>query len=754
MPIRIVDRAGRLLDMNASLADVVGDVTGTFVAAPARAGTVQTVLAPSVAAFVGQAAVAASFTGTVASTLSGFTGQFSQADTNSQLISIALGTYEADVPFTYSRPADPRPTTTVYVSTYSAFASAVAAGGNRVEVTASISGAPTSFGDDTDINFAPGTGLFLTGSMTIAQASRVRWQNGFIDGGAWARTFNAAECFDLLFNNVTFNQMYDMLTGLGPMVRSAFINCTATSRRYCIFHQQSDEDEDILVLKNDFYGGNEASGATGEESTVRIMNCQRALVVGNRLRNGQKHLQRFHYNTQYGYVAGNQLEVQDSTDQVVMWGNDAGSGSYYGPIGYLWFRDNRIYFGNGGSFVGELQVNSDTDGPVYVGDNTSYWDQGGSFSVGGGGSWVNEGGNVRITQSYNPPEYFGGANDSSNAARISTILAGRTPTVSYDVPADPVVSQVLNVTASDFTSLYNAVNTSGSRVYVPAGTYTGNLVFAASDVDVIFDSGAEVVGDFQIGGGGGAASRISRLRITGGNQSGGQLSLFHSNDVMVDDFYFNTEDGYNEMSGWSDGTDDGWSRVAFINTTIDHLGTSAAGGWAWFTSVGQVGATATDLFLMNLRMLTDGSQNNRFQSIVRMIVVDSSFNDDFGSANGMRTGPGNNGPCEDLWYDNVVVNEGWLMNYTGAQNVANGTFNRVYRYHDGSFFNFADMVGSNTGTISNSAGFGSTGTPPGSLSVSPFTDGGGNTTGNHAYLGSGVPSLPDGTLISAIGAVR
>lgn len=345
--------------------------------------------------------------------------------------------------------------------------------------------------------------------------------------------------------------------------------------------------------------------------------------------------------------------------------------------------------------------------------------------------------------------------DNTNVSRISSILNGRSPTVSYSTPADPITTQTINVTAGNFSSLSSAVNTQGARVVVPAGTYVGNLTFAASDVDVEFDPNAEVVGNFQIGGGGGAASRISRLRITGGNQSGGQLSLFHSNDVMVDDFYFNTANGYNEMSGWSDGTDDGWNRVAFINTTIDHLGTSASGGWAWFTGGLNSGPT-TNLILMNFRMLTDGSQNNRFQSVNTMIVVDASFNDDFGSANGMRTGDGGggNGPCSDLWYDNVVVNEGWLMNYNGIQNVSNGIFNRVYRYHDGSFFNFADMVGSNTGTISNSGGFGSTGTPPGSLSVSPFTDGGGNTVGNHSFLGTGVPTLPDGTSISSIGAVR
>lgn len=347
----------------------------------------------------------------------------------------------------------------------------------------------------------------------------------------------------------------------------------------------------------------------------------------------------------------------------------------------------------------------------------------------------------------------GGGGGGDNATRISNMMNGRTANFAYVEPSDPVTSSTIDVVSGSFASLQSAVSTAGALVNVPAGVYTGNLDFDASDVDVVMSSGATVVGNVTFGTGPtGAAGRTERVRWTGGNQSGGFLTLNHFRDLMVDGVQFTTSggSGLNQMSGGSNGTDDGWQRVAFLNSFIDHQSTDGAGDWAWYTE-GYSGATQSDLFLMNVRMLTDGGQCNRFQSITRFVCVDSSFNDDFGAANGFRTGPGGNGPCTDLYFDNVVVCEGWLMNYTGAQNVLRGEFNRVNRYHDGSFFNFADMVGSNTGTISNSGGYGSSGTPPGSLSVSPFTDGGGNTTGNHSFLVSGVDALPDGTPISTVG---
>lgn len=350
------------------------------------------------------------------------------------------------------------------------------------------------------------------------------------------------------------------------------------------------------------------------------------------------------------------------------------------------------------------------------------------------------------------------AAEGTNEARIADIVNGRTLPHTINEPADPVTDQTINVTAGNFTSLQNAVSTEGALVNVPAGTYTGNLSLSADDVDVVCASGAEIVGDFNIGTGTGAAGRIDRVRVTGCDQSGGNLQLWHANDVLIDDVYFTTDDGNNEMSGWSDGTDDGWNRIAFINTTIDHLGTNSATGWAWFTAGYSGSERQTDLFLLNVKLLTNGSQNNRFQSINRMLVLDSSFNEDFGSANGFRLSWSSGGsiPATDVYFDNVIVNELWLMNYASGGSetidVTGGVFNRVRRYHVGSFFDFAAMVSGNTGSISNSAAYGSSGTPPASLNTGPFTDGGGNSVGN--YDGSAPTALPDGTLLTAVGAVR
>lgn len=353
-----------------------------------------------------------------------------------------------------------------------------------------------------------------------------------------------------------------------------------------------------------------------------------------------------------------------------------------------------------------------------------------------------------------------------------SVVAGQTLTVGvpYDLsgfsiphtvtwPAPPTTTSTINVAANNGAQLAAAVQTAGARVVVPAGTYSANLNFYANDVDLVMDNAAFVTGTATFSDNNG--SRSNRVRWTGGNLTGG-LQLNHSNDILVNDVYFTTTNFHNEMSGWSDplGTDNGWNRIAFINTTINNVGgTSGAGDWAWFnqgyTTYGD--ETQTDLILANVKFLTNGGQNNRFQRVTRAVVVDSAFNPDFASANGFRT----NYPNYDWYMDNCVINEGWIMNHT-ALDMVRGHFKNIDRYHlnDGfsTFYNFADNLSANTGSVENIRGFGQSGWTP-SPPASPggfggLTDLGGHSTAYHSYAGSSVPSLPDGTLITAVGAIR
>jgi len=349
----------------------------------------------------------------------------------------------------------------------------------------------------------------------------------------------------------------------------------------------------------------------------------------------------------------------------------------------------------------------------------------------------------------------------SNASRVAASMNGRTPQFAYNVPADPSTNQTINITAGDSAALAAAVQTSGALINVPAGTYTTDLFFYANDVDLVMDNGATVVGNVTFGNGPtGAAGRNRRVRWTGGNIDGTTITLNHFDDLMVDDVYIATNNAFNEMSGGSDGTDDGWRRICFRNVTFQDRLPANGGppyGWNWFTQ-GYTSAVTEDLLWLGIKSITNGAQNNRIQGITRFVCVDSAFNHDFNSANGMRNGAGPNGICTDLYLDNCIINDGYLLNYStfnANQNVANYFASRIHRYHSAAgFWNYADQLPGNTGTVRDSIAFGHGGTPPSSMDgVSPFT-----SINNTAQLFDGVTpptTMPDGvTLVSQVGAVR
>lgn len=333
-------------------------------------------------------------------------------------------------------------------------------------------------------------------------------------------------------------------------------------------------------------------------------------------------------------------------------------------------------------------------------------------------------------------------------------------------PTAPQTNQTINVPANDAAALASAVQTTGARVVVAAGTYVGNVFCTADDVDVVCNDNVFIVGHVAWGD---IFRRARRIRWTGGNMSGGLIGLNSVADLLVNDFYMNTNgalshptvdgNGLNNMSGGGgSSTFDGWQRVAFINSTIDHINGDSAGGWCWFSQC-YSGSTQEDLILANVKMTNQGGQTNRFQSVDRMIAVDFAFNHDYAAANGCRVNysTSSNRPCNQVFFGNGIITELFQMDYGGngqsTSDCLNGTFDSVYKYNQGSFYDFATQLSGNTGVVRNCRGLGVTGSPPGSLSgISPMTDGGGNDTAQHS--GAAVSQLPDGTLITAVGAIR
>ena len=184
----------------------------------------------------------------------------------------------------------------------------------------------------------------------------------------------------------------------------------------------------------------------------------------------------------------------------------------------------------------------------------------------------------------------------------------------YSWPDVPTTFRAETVTT--MAALQAAVQIDGNAITIPAsfGTQSGDLYITANDLDIIMSNSATVNGRVEYGN---VNNRASRIRWTGGNVTGGPLILDRAQDIMFNNIHVTS----NFMGNWSGGA----SRIAVINSTIEifRLPDGRGGGWAIFdTPVGQ-----TDWIVANVNLISD-DQNNRFQGITRLIIVDSAFNAD------------------------------------------------------------------------------------------------------------------------------
>jgi hypothetical protein len=218
---------------------------------------------------------------------------------------------------------------------------------------------------------------------------------------------------------------------------------------------------------------------------------------------------------------------------------------------------------------------------------------------------------------------------------------------SYSWPSPPVTSRTIQVnTMAQFQS---AVQTNGARVEVAPGVYTGTLNVSGSDLDVVMSNMATCRGCQLNWGNYATVVRPARVRWTGGNFVDGGLVLMPIDDLLVNDVHIdnlasNSPEGIHNLTGsvgsyWTgQGVRQGWNRQAWINSTIRLRGGSSSGGWAFFSN--PHGASSAfgngNLILANVKVQTTGGQNNRFMAITNLVIVDSVFNPDGLSANGMR----------------------------------------------------------------------------------------------------------------------
>lgn len=347
-----------------------------------------------------------------------------------------------------------------------------------------------------------------------------------------------------------------------------------------------------------------------------------------------------------------------------------------------------------------------------------------------------------FTGAFRPPVAI-----TSNAGRINTLLAGRTAPFAFNTPADPVITSTINVTAGSFASLSAAVNTTGARVIVPAGTYTGSLTATASNVDVVASPAAFLTGNLTLGGG--SSAQLTNFRWTGGNI--GRLIGSNYRDVLIDNLYaFSGSDMHNFAVAGRE-----VSRLAVINSTFDNDGwTQAGSGYPFFLGrqSPDLEAPHFDVFFGNLKVFSRNGPVHtvRVNSVRRLIIIDCVFNPDGGSQNtGIRLHNNNtNVWLRDHWQVGSLKVDSINPANDPGPSIIDGVFENVRVYgklapNDQFALDFALDI-QNTGVLRDSTYFRRAGGD--TAAITGFADGGGNQT--IAWDGVAVPDY------SNVGAIR
>lgn len=327
------------------------------------------------------------------------------------------------------------------------------------------------------------------------------------------------------------------------------------------------------------------------------------------------------------------------------------------------------------------------------------------------------------------------ASATTNAARISAILAGRSPHFSYSLPADPITTRQVTVnSASEFNA---QAQIAGTQITI-GSSFSGNIQFGASDLDIIMDNSLTITGNLQ-NQSATQGSPHERIRWTGGNI--GTMELRYLNDVLFDDLYVTASNATTILADPvnSIGVAGTCNRFFNINSTFFLEGPpNVIAQWSMLTA-GTDGNRNNTLFFGNCKFDQGvGQQNTRFMETTKLMLVDCVLNPSGLSGNGGRFHETTDVWIKDSWGSGQLMTQ--VTASSASPSVANGYFDNFDRY--ASFY--CSFDNDNTGTILNttlyhtsSAGFGC---------FPPYTDGGGNsvvTTWNGVF--------PDS---SGVGAIR
>jgi hypothetical protein len=352
---------------------------------------------------------------------------------------------------------------------------------------------------------------------------------------------------------------------------------------------------------------------------------------------------------------------------------------------------------------------------------------------------------ISVAQTPRAPAQFlvvsgGGGGSAGGGSAEPYDLSGFGIDFSYDWPTAPVTTTTVEVdTCAEWQA---AANDTATLVNVAAGSYGAcDITVTGSDLDFVISTSATIDGGALL------FRDLDDVRWTGGNLVDGDLAGHRFTDLLIDNFCVNNfAENSDEINNFVDdnstATNGAWSRFAIINSTFALYGnTGTAGSWAFYVNPDgfPAGPTTGNLILANFKVLSTG-QNNRFMAADNTVIVDSVFNPDGVSANGMRIHQeSTNVYMADSWIRGIFKLDG-----TGAQ-VVNAEFDNVDQYDQTSGWS-VQAGADNTGTVLNSTLYNASGGSWSAVHPSDFTDGGGNTWA--AWDGTTVPDH------SAVGADR
>ena len=255
------------------------------------------------------------------------------------------------------------------------------------------------------------------------------------------------------------------------------------------------------------------------------------------------------------------------------------------------------------------------------------------------------------------------------ASDADPYVLGSLPDFVSDIewPIQPKIKKFAIVTNN--AEFQRALRKSYRETTIKAGTYSGGNV-VCNDCRFIFEPDALVEGGINFDG--------SRIHWVGGTVIGGPIKQRGAGDVLIDSLHARTLEGINNFGGPPKKA--GFNRVAIINSTLESIG-GYPSGWAFYVPRNINGGPfrGRNLILANVRLESNPGQTFRVNSIENLIVVDSYFNSNVTSSNGIRLHYSN---TDVFFRDTIAVGATTVCcGTTPPDQVINGVFDNVTRFN-------------------------------------------------------------------------